>query len=121
MGIPIAGENVGDSDKGWGSDESEQQEEEYLSTVAWLVTVNDEAAIDLAFSIRPIKDGMILDLSHPSPPTITPNYYEPTNALTLPSTVYQCINTVVATSTIDMNEKTPSQPIRRTNNSSSNH
>ncbi len=83
MGIPIAGENNGDSeDEYWHSDENtvftqnavfvtSKTDQKDLQSEGWSPTVNEEAATHIAFTIGPIKDGIVLEIAKPKPISLT--------------------------------------------------
>jgi hypothetical protein len=85
QGIPIAGENEGDSEESWereswdNDDEQDSPQSSTSSTihnnaVFVIANVNQQANDDLAFMLGPRKDGVI-QYHTPSLLHLTPNYY----------------------------------------------
>jgi hypothetical protein len=93
QGIPIAGENAGDSEDSWESaifghseDSRESEEEGDAPDCDHFYTMNQMATNYLAFTVGPVKDGIVK--FHFLPPIpLTPNYYRhlPEITDTLPS------------------------------------
>jgi hypothetical protein len=81
-GIPIAGENEGDSEDSWESeifghdatDDCESEEEETSSDTCPFTSLNSMATEDIAFKVGPVKDGIVRFEILPTIP-LTPNYY----------------------------------------------
>ncbi len=77
QGIPIAGENEGDSEDSWESeifgyaatDDWESEEEETSSDTCPFISLNSMATEDIAFKVGPVKDGIVRFAILP------PNYY----------------------------------------------
>jgi hypothetical protein len=102
MGIPIAGENDGDTDEEWASDESEQEEENspqgrLTNNVTFAINVDEDATQNLAFQVGPARDGIVLINTLP-PASLTPNYYAPLSIEENPN-VFQCMNSAVVETT----------------------
>jgi hypothetical protein len=76
LGIPIAGENEGDSDEDWYSDDSQQDEHKNLHTNNCVTTsINVTASDSLAFQVGPTKDGRVMIRTH-HPIPCHPNPYQ---------------------------------------------
>jgi hypothetical protein len=76
LGIPIAGENKGDSDEDWYSDDSQQDEHKDLHTNnCTTASINVPASVSLAFQVSPAKDGHVMIRTH-TPIPYHPNPYQ---------------------------------------------
>ncbi len=65
LGIPIAGENEGDSDEDWYSDDSTQDEHKDLHTNhCTTASINVTASDSLAFQVGPTQDGRVMIRTH---------------------------------------------------------
>jgi hypothetical protein len=90
LGIPIAGENKGDSEEDWyhqnmvriveKDDEQdtdvEEEEDEQIPLARIDHTMDEEASDDIAFRIGPTKDG-IMRMKKGKPITLNPNPFQP--------------------------------------------
>jgi hypothetical protein len=109
MGIPIAGENDGDTDEEWASDESEHDEDNspqgrLTNNATFAINVDEHATRNLAFQVGPVRDGIVVFNTLP-PASLTPNYYTPLSIEDKPN-VFQCMNSAVVSTT-------PPQQIRK--------
>jgi hypothetical protein len=58
-GIPIAGENKGDSEEDWYYSDESEQEEDVLHQNFTSVSINTHATEDIAFLVGPTQDGRV--------------------------------------------------------------
>jgi hypothetical protein len=72
LGIPIAGENEGDSDEDWYEEDIEEEEDEDKEYLFGLI--NNDASNDIAFRVEPNKDGIIMSYQT-DPIPLHPNQY----------------------------------------------
>jgi hypothetical protein len=83
LGIPIAGENKGDSDEDWYSDDSAHDEYKDLHTNnCTTASINVPASTSLAFQVGPTKDGRVMIRTH-TPIPCHPNPYQLLNDETI--------------------------------------
>jgi hypothetical protein len=72
-GIPIAGENKGDSEEDWYDSDESEQEEEVLHNNFTSILINAAATEDIAFLVGPTQDGQIkLPTRTPLPTYLNP-------------------------------------------------
>ncbi len=65
LGIPIAGENKGDSDEDWYSDDNTHDDYKDLHTNNCITaSINVPASTSLAFHVGPTKDGRVMTRTH---------------------------------------------------------
>jgi hypothetical protein len=112
--IPIAGEDDGDSQKSWGSDETE--DEDVPSAMHY--SINDDATNVLAFRVGPIMDGIIVDYNQVFHILVTANYYQ--SLADSDNTIYMFMNTTL-TEIDHTPDITPARQIKRIQHSPFQH
>jgi hypothetical protein len=78
-GIPIAGENKGDSEEDWYYSDEIEEEEEVLHQNFTSMSINADATEDIAFLVGPTQDGRVkLPTRTPIPFHLNPLLRSPT-------------------------------------------